>query len=301
MFRKKIASTLIIFCLIFNNYIVFGAQQSKYPDFAYEFLGTDKWENINRKIFNFNQKINKYAIRPIHTIWSSIMPEYGMDRLNSITNNIEYPIRLVSSLLQKDFKTSKNESIRFFTNTILGLGGMFDPAKHLFHIEQSKENMEQALAHCNIKSGPYFVMPVLSFTSVRGAFGKLLDMAFNPTTYIATPILAMVKAGLTINRTSYLQPLLQMVESTYADPYEITRKAYGIDNYMKQANLDRVDIASSLKIPIKENPDGFEESKTLAKRGGDIAGNARKDLEENLGLQIVSNQSSKSPRLLDDT
>ena len=248
---KKIISLLIILCLCFNN-VVLASVETKFPDYSYEFLGEDKWENYNRKMFNFNQKLNKYAIRPLHTIWSSIMPEYGMDRINGITNNIEYPIRLISSLIQKDLQTSKNETIRFFTNTILGLGGMFDPAKHIFKIEQSKENMEQALAKCHVKSGPYFVAPVFSFTSLRGLFGKALDTALNPSSYIGSPILAMVKAGLMVNRTSYMQPLLQMVESTYADPYEITKKAFGIDNYIKQANKDRVDVISNLHVETKD-------------------------------------------------
>ena len=133
MFKKYTAIFLIFLSLIFNNSFVF-ALDTKYPDYTYEFLGADKWENFNRKVFNFNLKLNKYAIRPVHILWSSIMPKYGQDRINGITNNIEYPIRLISSLIQKDFKTSKNESIRFFTNTILGLGGMFDPAKHIFKI-----------------------------------------------------------------------------------------------------------------------------------------------------------------------
>lgn len=265
MFKKKIIAFLILVCLFCNNIFVFASQETKYPDYAFEFLGTDKWENYNRKMFNFNQKLNKYAIRPIHTIWSSIMPEYGMDRINGIANNIEYPIRLISSLIQRDFETSKNESIRFFTNTILGLGGMFDPARHLFHIEQSKENMEQALAKCKVKSGPYFVAPVLSFTSLRGVLGKILDTALNPSSYIGSPILAIVKAGMTINRTSYLQPLLKMVESTYADPYEITKKAYGLDNYIKESNKDRVDVISQLYITpqAEEKQEKIAEEKKL--------------------------------------
>jgi len=247
MLKKRVVVFFILFCFTWNNISVF-ALDTKYPDYSYEFLGNDKLEKFNRKMFNFNLKLNKYAIRPIHTLWASVMPEYGMDRLHGITNNIEYPIRLISSLIQKDFKTSKNESIRFFTNTIIGLGGMFDPAKHIFKIEQSKENMEQALAGCNVKPGPYFVLPVLNFTNVRGLFGKILDMAFNPSTYVATPILAIVKAGLTVNRTSYLQPLLSMVESTYADPYDIAKKAFGIDSYIKCKNYDRGNIISSLSV-----------------------------------------------------
>ncbi len=254
MFKKFIAISLITSFLSLNCGIIF-AQETKYPDFSYEFLGQDKHENFNRKIFNFNLKLNKYAIRPIHILWSSIMPEYGMDRIHGITNNIEFPIRLVSSLIQRDFKTSKNETIRFFTNTIIGLGGMFDPAKHIFKIEQRKENMEQALASCKIKPGGYFVLPVLSFTNIRGLFGKALDTALNPSSYIASPLIAVIKAGLTVNRTTYLQPLIKMVESNYADPYEIAKKFFGLDSYIKYQNLDRVDVISELKSknPAEKN------------------------------------------------
>lgn len=251
MFKKGLVVFWILLCLFFNNVTVI-AQETKYPDYAYEFLGDDKWENFNRKLFNFNLGLNKYAIRPIHILWSSIMPEYGMDRIKGITNNIEYPIRLVSSLLQRDFETSKNETIRFFTNTVIGLGGMFDPAKHLFDIEQSNENMEQALAGCKMKPGRYFVLPVLSFVNFRGLLGKVLDTALNPGSYIATPVLAIVKAGLTVNKTSYMQPLIKMVESTYADPYEIAKKIFGIESFIKCGNLDRVDVISQLNVPVKE-------------------------------------------------
>lgn len=256
--RRVFCVIFLIYCLLLNNCFVF-CQETKYPDYAYEFLGQDRWENFNRKVFNFNIKLNKYAIRPMHILWASVMPEYGMDRIQGLTNNIEYPIRLVSSLIQRDFKTSKNETIRFFTNTILGLGGMFDPARHLFNIEQANEDMEQALASCKIKSGQYFVMPILSFINFRGAIGKILDMAFNPSSYIGTPVLAAIKAGLTINKTSYLQPFIKMVESTFADPYEIAKKVFGINSYIKCANLDRVDIKSNLNVVVNNDKQPFQE------------------------------------------
>ena len=119
---------------------------------------------------------------------------------------------------------------------------MFDPAKRYFKVEPSTEDMEQALTKCKCNSGSYIVLPVISGTTPRGAAGKILDISLNPTTYVATPVLAMVKAGLTVNRTSYIQPFIKMVESTYADPYDITKKAYGIDNYIKCKNYDRKEI-----------------------------------------------------------
>lgn len=249
--KKLLIFTGIILCIL-NPVIAeeLIKQQSKYPDYGYMYLGKDKYEKINRKVFNFNLGLNKYAIRPVHILWSSIMPEYGIERIHSAYRNIEYPKRLISSLIQKDFKTSKNETIRFLTNTTVGLGGMFDPAKHFLKIEATSEDMEQALNKCKCNSGPYLVLPVMSGTTTRGLAGKLLDTSLNPTTYVGTPILAMVKAGLTVNRTSFMQPLIKMIESTYADPYEIARKMYGIDNFIKCQNYDRKEI---LDAGFKQN------------------------------------------------
>lgn len=252
--RKKFIAFLLLLLLFFNNFdLVIFAQETKYPNYSIEFLGKDNWENFNRKIFNFNLKLNKYAIRPIHILWASLIPQYGMDRIKSVTNNIEYPIRLMSSLIQKDFEASKNETIRFFTNTTLGFGGMFDAANKLFHIEPTNENMEQALAGCKLKSGRFFVCPILSFTTPRGLLGKLLDTALNPCSYIATPILAMIKACFTINSTSYYQNAIKLVEATFADPYEIAKMIFGIENYVKCANLDRIDVRNSLFVPYSVN------------------------------------------------
>ena len=242
-YRKLI---LILLCFVASFNCAFTKeipkQHYKYPDYSYEYLGPDKFEHINRKVFAFNLGLNKYAIRPVHILWSSILPEYGMERIQYAYKNVEYPKRLVSSLIQKDFKTCGTETVRFLTNTTIGIGGMFDPAKRYFKVEPSTEDMEQALTKCKCNSGSYIVLPVISGTTPRGAAGKILDISLNPTTYVATPVLAMVKAGLTVNRTSYIQPFIKMVESTYADPYDITKKAYGIDNYIKCKNYDRKEI-----------------------------------------------------------
>ena len=104
----------------------------KYPDYSYTFNGKDKYENFNRKIFNFNIKANKYVLKSINKLWSSIMPKYAMERIKKCHTNIEYPKRMVSCLLQKDFKSTGKETARFLINSTIGLGGMFDPAKNKF-------------------------------------------------------------------------------------------------------------------------------------------------------------------------
>ena len=245
----------VLLCLNFN--VVFAGENpvqpnTKYPDYAYQYLGNDRFEGFNRKMFTFNSKLNKFVIKPVHILYASIMPQYGMDRIKCACSNIEYPIRLTSCLIQRDFPASGRETLRFLTNTTLGLGGLYDPAKKLFHLEPVAEDMEQALAKCKIKSGPYLVVPVLASTTPRGLAGKALDAALNPSCYIATPVIALVKAGLTLNKSTAIQPLAKVLENNYADPYEVARKLYGLDNFIKNLNLDRKEVLDT-EISIFDN------------------------------------------------
>ncbi|MBQ6516040.1 VacJ family lipoprotein [bacterium] len=245
MIRRKIIATILLLFFIGYN-LQCCAITVKYPDYATEYLGPDKHENFNRKMFNFNLGLNKYCIRPLHILWASIFPQYVMDRILGITFNIEYPIRLMSNLVQRDFKRAGHETVRFFVNTTVGLGGMFDPAKRYLHIDFYRDNMDKALSKCNIKQGPYFVLPVIVFTSPRGILGRILDTAFNPSTYIGSPILAAIKASMTLNRSAYLQYIIILLETNFTDPYYITKLGYGLDKYIKKNNYDRIDIISQL-------------------------------------------------------
>lgn len=51
--------------------------------------------------------------------------------------------------------------------------------------------------------------------------------------------------------------------------------------------------ASTTAIVKTKNPIGFVENKKVAKQGGDVAGNARKELEQKTGKQVVSKENYK--------
>ena len=64
--------------------------------------------------------------------------------------------------------------------------------------------------------------------------------------------------------------------------------------------LNMLAEVSTTEISRNENPNGFNESKDVAKRGGNVAGNPRKDLENQLGKKVISKHNSKNPNLLDE-
>lgn len=64
--------------------------------------------------------------------------------------------------------------------------------------------------------------------------------------------------------------------------------------------LNMLAEVSTTAISRNENPKGLNESKSVAKRGGDVAGNARKDLEKQLGKKVISKHNSNNLELLDE-
>lgn len=52
--------------------------------------------------------------------------------------------------------------------------------------------------------------------------------------------------------------------------------------------LNMLAETSTTELSEKEQPKSFSENKKVARKGGSVAGNARKDLEKKLGDSVVS-------------
>lgn len=271
--KNKAFLVLIIalFLSFYSNNISLAVDETKsqnvYPDYAFEFVGRDTCEKFNRKLFVFNLKLNRCIIRPVNIVWASVMPKYGIDRLQNAYTNMNYPVRLVSCLLQKDFKGSRQETVRFLANTTLGVGGLYDPATTRFKIEPRQEDMGQVLAKHKVKTGPYLVLPIVR-GNIRDLFGQLLDCPLRPTSYVG-PFGAAANAMFAVNNTTCMQPIFKKIDETYADPYEIAKQIDGVDRYIKNSNLDRKSVflektaaQNIIKVSkLSENADGISEIK----------------------------------------
>lgn len=63
--------------------------------------------------------------------------------------------------------------------------------------------------------------------------------------------------------------------------------------------LNMLAEVSTKRISKKENPDGFGESRPIARRGGGVAAGARELLEKELGESVISSDNAKDPKKLD--
>lgn len=230
------AIALITNFFIHNFCSAIEASCTKYPDYATTFTGQDKHEKFNRKLFTFNLKLNKFVLRPINTLWGSIMPQYAINRFDNLYTNINFPVRVFGSMFQKDFKSSGSEFKRFLINTTVGLGGLYDPATSIFKIEAHNEDMEQALGRTKMKQGPYLVLPVVQ-GNLRDLFGQLLDIPFKGSSYIPFATTAFF-----INSSTGAQAGIKRLDESNADPYIVARQLKGLDEYTKINNIDRKSV-----------------------------------------------------------
>ena len=57
--------------------------------------------------------------------------------------------------------------------------------------------------------------------------------------------------------------------------------------------LNMLAEATTTEISKEKNPNNFDENKVIAKQGGTIAGNTRREIEAKSGKKIVSLQNAK--------
>jgi hypothetical protein len=57
--------------------------------------------------------------------------------------------------------------------------------------------------------------------------------------------------------------------------------------------LNMLAVATTTEISKEKNPKTFNDNKRVARQGGTIAGNTRREIEAKTGKKVVSNQNAK--------
>lgn len=140
----------------------------------------DPFESYNRVMTNFNFKVNRYVYQPVAKAYRKATPSIIRTGVDNVATNLQQPVIFVNSLLQFDFESAAQTFGRFFTNTTLGVLGLFDVATTL-NVEAPKKDFGQTLYVWGIKQGgPYLVLPFLGPSNVRDAIGTGINFFIDP-------------------------------------------------------------------------------------------------------------------------
>ncbi len=175
----------------------------------------DPLEPMNRIIFAFNDTLDLILLRPIAKGYNWIMPDLLAQAVRRAMLNLDSPVIAANDLLQGELSDAGVTVGRFVLNSTIGFLGLLDPAAD-FGLERHHADFGQTLHSYDVGAGPYLVLPLLGPASTRGGVGKLVDIFFQPLTYMLSTgeNLAVAGTRAVIRREELLDPLDELRENS---------------------------------------------------------------------------------------
>lgn len=209
----------------------------------------DPLEAFNRPIYKFNDRLDKYLMKPLSEGYVAITPAPVRNRVTNFFDNLTYINVIFNDILQGKFHQAIDDTARLFINSTVGIGGLFDPAS-TGGLKKNDEDLGQTFGVWGAGEGTFLTLPLYGPSSTRDAPDLATSAALNPLTYFAFAISAPITAVNLINKRANLLDATRFRDEAALDPYAFTREAY---------RQYRISLIYDGNPPAEEFDDFFEE------------------------------------------
>ncbi len=188
---------------------------------------SDPLEPMNRYFHDVNFALDELALKPVSHVYRDALPEGVKNSVSNFLTNLSQPIYFLNNVAQGDLDGAGDNMGAFFTNTLLGFGGLFDVAQ----LDTDEEDLGQTFAVWGIGEGPYLVLPVLGPNTTREAVGMVGEHFIDPANLVARnhdiQNFELIRGGATaINFRSKSIDALDDIEKNSIDFYAAIRSLY---------------------------------------------------------------------------
>ena len=198
-----------------------AAADARDPDAA-----NDPFESVNRRVFWFNERLDRHLLEPVAIAWDWGVPDGVRMGLRNVSETLAFPADFANNALQGKPGNAMEASARFVVNASLGIGGFWDVASN-FDIEAHPEDFGQTLGVWGVPEGPYLVLPVFGPSSPRDAVGRVGDAATSVHAYLLPwTVTASITAADTTNRRSMWIEEVRENRARAFDYYVFVRNAH---------------------------------------------------------------------------
>ena len=212
----------------------------------------DPWESFNRSVFEFNEGLDAYLLKPVVAGYRFILPEFVRQGIYNFFSNYSDIYTALFNLLQGRLDYAFNDLMRVAVNTTMGLGGLLDLATP-GGLEKHKEDWGQTLGVWGVPAGPYVVLPFFGPSNVRDAFGTVADLESDYLfRFLPDVALRNSVTGLrVVNARNTYYEAGDLLDGAAIDKYSFMRDAY-IQRREYQINEGR--DGEEPQMPVYENP-----------------------------------------------
>ena len=142
----------------------------------------DPLQPLNRKVFAFNDAVDRTIVRPIAVQYQTKIPSEVRGSHQQFRSNLGEPWNAVNQTIQGRPLRALKTLGRFTFNTITTLG-LADPARRI-GLDGEKENFGTTLGYYGVSSGPYIILPIFGPSTIRDGLGLAVDSFGRPQYYL---------------------------------------------------------------------------------------------------------------------
>lgn len=206
-------------------------------------------------------------------------------------NNLKNVNVVINDVLQAKFSQSAEDTGRFALNSTVGVGGLFDVAKHV-GLEQNDEDFDQTLAVWGVPQGSYLVLPILGPSTARGIPGAVFDTAANPASYIGMPVQLVSM----LNARASAEGALKFIDEAALDPYVFTR-----ESFLQWRNNLATDGKAEASSDVDDlEDDGLNDAKGAADTGKNLNADNKELKQASYSFNTVAQSFEGTAKLFED-
>ncbi|WP_336366620.1 MlaA family lipoprotein [Marinobacter sp. C2H3] len=224
IFLRRLLTSLILFGALLPALVQAQAMEQPAPADAGPVSANDPYENWNRRVFVFNQYVDRYALKPVAQAYRKVTPNLVDQGVTNFFNNLQEVRNFINSVLQAKGESAVVAFGRFTFNTVFGVAGVFDVATK-FDLPEQPEDFGQTLAVWGVGSGPYLMLPLLGPATPRYFTGLASDGFVFPSPWdeIDSPETYYARALQIVDKRADLIPAEAFMSG---DQYVFVRNAF---------------------------------------------------------------------------
>lgn len=188
---------------------------------------SDPWEGVNRRVYSFNDALDRAFLVPAATGYRAVAPKFVEDGVHNFFSNLGDVGVAFNNTLQFKFLDAASDIGRIIVNSTIGLLGFMDVASHM-GLRKHEEDFGQTLGYWGMGSGPYLMLPFLGPSNLRDGPGKVVDSFVWPPNWV--DIKTSERNGLfatnLVNTRAELMQLEEKAGDISRDRYVFIRDAY---------------------------------------------------------------------------
>ena len=184
---------------------------------------SDPFEDLNRDIFVFNEKLDEKILKPAAIAYRKVTPQFARSGVTNFFNNLEEIDTTINQVLQGEIKYAFNDAGRFVINTTIGLFGLIDVASKM-GLERHEEDFGQTLGVWGFDSGPYIMIPFLGPSNPRDLLSRPISSFLSGTFAMEDDDVKITLVGIDALETR--ERLLDAETLIIGDKYIFVKDAY---------------------------------------------------------------------------